>query len=104
MSRHNYPESKNMVHYHLTLFIAGNGINSQIARKNLIELCDDELAERCTRKIVDVLEDFAAAVKHNVLVTPTMLITTSLNTVMIVGNLSDHEKVRLALESSVVES
>ncbi|WP_279615070.1 circadian clock KaiB family protein [Desulfonatronum thiosulfatophilum] len=93
-----------MIHYHLTLFIAGNGMNSQIARKNLIELRDGELAGRCTMEIVDVLENFAAAVKHNILVTPTMLISTPLNTVMIVGNLNDREKVRVALQSSMVES
>ncbi len=88
---------------HLMLFIAGDGPNSFIACKNLVEL-NKELAGRFTMEIVDILEDFTAAVVHDILVTPTLLISTSKTTMLVMGNLSDREKVRAALRQSVIEA
>ncbi|SDB45771.1 KaiB domain-containing protein [Desulfonatronum thiosulfatophilum] len=82
---------------HFTLFITGNGKNSQIASKNLAKLCAGELAGVCTMEIVDILEDFASAVNHNILVTPTLLVTTLHKTTMITGKLSNLRKIRAAL-------
>ena len=100
----NSDHSQHMESCHLALFIAGNGPNSQIARKNLAQIRDQDLGGRCTMEIIDILVDFAAAVKHDILVTPTLLITSTQNVTMVVGNLSDREKVRAALRISVVEA
>lgn len=89
--------------YHLVLFVAGDGLNSSIARQNLASLCENELAGRCRVNIVDVLEDFSAAAKNNILVTPTLLVCKPEPVVTIIGNLSDREKVRAALNLKEVK-
>ena len=89
-------------HYRLILFVAGEEPNSRAARRNLAEICENELHGRCDVQVVDVLEDFTAAAEHNVLVTPTLLVVEPDPKLTIVGNLSNHAKVRsaLRLESS----
>ncbi len=82
---------------HLILYVAGDGPNSRIARENLARVCEKELAGLCTVHIVDVLEDFSAAIKNNILVTPTLLVCKPEHVVTVIGNLSDHQKVRTAL-------
>jgi len=85
------------VHYRLMLFVAGDEPNSRTARQNLADLCEQQLAGRCDVEIVDVLEDFAAAARHNVLVTPTLLVVEPAPEIVVVGNLSDRRKVCAAL-------
>lgn len=83
--------------YHMILFVAGDGPNSRIARKNLDRLCENELAGRCTLNIVDVLQNFKAAAENDILVTPTLLVCRPEPGAMVIGNLNDHQKVRTAL-------
>lgn len=83
--------------FQLTLYVAGDGPNSRIARENLARICEKELAGNCTVRIVDVLEDFSAAAEDNILVTPTLMVCKPEHVVTIIGNLSDHQKVRDAL-------
>jgi len=85
------------VNYHLILFVAGDEPHSLNARKNLAEMRESELGDRCTVEIVDVMQDFAPAVKHNILVTPTLLIAKPSPGAVVIGDLSDREKVRAAL-------
>ena len=88
--------------YRMTLFIAGNETHSRTAQANLAALCESELQGRVAIEIVDVLDDFEAASKRGVLVTPTLLIHQAGSDLKIIGNLSDTEKLRavLGLESS----
>ena len=58
------------------------------------------LQGRCTIETVDVVKDFAAAVQDNILITPTLVLVAPLPRVTILGNLSDHPKVLLALRLS----
>lgn len=83
--------------FRLILFFAGDEINSRAARQNLDDLCLEDLDGRCEIRYVDVLEDFEEAVKHNVLVTPTLLICEPRPEVAIIGNLSDRARVLKAL-------
>jgi circadian clock protein KaiB len=83
--------------YRLILFVAGDEPNSRTARGNLADVCDRDLHNRCEVEIVDVLEDFTAAAEHQILVTPTLLMAEPEPQVMIIGNLSNREKVRRAL-------
>ena len=87
-------------HYLLRLFVVGNGPNSQQALSNLRRLCQRHLQGRCTIETVDVVKDFAAAVQDNILITPTLVLVAPLPRVTILGNLSDHPKVLLALRLS----
>lgn len=92
-----FDDSINKQHYDLILFVAGNEPNSITARVNLTELCEQELNGRCKIEIVDVMEDFASATEHNILLTPTLLIQNPEHPIMVIGNLSNREKLRAAL-------
>jgi circadian clock protein KaiB len=91
-------------HYLLRLFMAGNGPNSKQALANLRSLCQEHLNGRCTIETVDVVKDFQAAVRDNILVTPALILVAPLPRVMILGNLSDFPKVLAALRLSGSES
>jgi circadian clock protein KaiB len=87
-------------HYLLRLFMAGNGPNSQKALANLRSLCREHLNGRCTIETVDVVKDFQAAVKDNILITPALILVAPLPRVIVLGNLSDRHKILLALRLS----
>ena len=91
-------------HYVFRLFMAGNGTNSKQALANLRSLCRDHLNGNCTIETVDVVKDFQAAVRENILVTPALILVAPLPRVMILGNLSDIPKVLAALRLSGSES
>jgi circadian clock protein KaiB len=91
-------------HYLLRLFMAGNGPNSKQALSNLRHLCRERLKGRCTIETVDVLKNFNAAVRDNILVTPALILLAPLPKVIILGNLSDRQKVLLALRLSEGDS
>ncbi len=81
----------------LRLFVAGDEPNSRQARLNLERLCLDYLDGRVEVEIIDVLKDFRAAVRERVLVTPALIIGTPPARVMVLGNLSDTQRVLAAL-------
>jgi len=87
-------------HYLLRLFVAGNGPNSKQALANLHRLCREHLNGRCTIETVDVVKDYEAAVKNNILVTPALILVDPRPKVIILGNLSDPQKVLAALRLS----
>ena len=87
-------------HYLLRLFMAGDGQNSRKALANLRSLCREHLNGRCTIETVDVVKDFQAAVRDNILVTPALILVSPRPRVMILGNLSDSPKVLAALRLS----
>ena len=90
--------------YSLRLFIAGNGPNSKKAVANLRGLCRMHLNGRCTIETVDVVKDFQAAVRDNILVTPALIRVLPRPRVMVLGNLSDLSKVLAALGLSGSDS
>jgi len=104
------PKAKNRAgkgqrgHYLLRLFMAGHGQNSQKALANLRSLCQEHLNGRCTIETVDVVKDFQAAVRDNILVTPALILVAPRPRVMVLGNLSDVPKVLAALRLSGSES
>lgn len=86
--------------YVLRLFMAGNGQNSQKALANLRSLCQERLEGRYTIETVDVVQDFHAAVRDNILVTPALILVAPLPRVVVLGNLSDLPTVLTALRLS----
>jgi circadian clock protein KaiB len=84
-------------HYLLRLFMAGNGPNSQKALVHLQSLCKEYLTGRYTIETVDVVQDFEAAVRDNILVTPALILVAPLPRVVILGNLKDLPTVLTAL-------
>jgi circadian clock protein KaiB len=91
-------------HYLLRLFVAGNGVNSQKAAANLRDLCRERLEGRYTIETIDVVQDFEAAVRDNILVTPALVLVAPLPRVVILGNLSDLPTVFAALRVSEDDS
>lgn len=91
-------------HYLLRLFMAGDGPNSKQALANLRRLCQEHLNGRCTIETVDVVKDYEAAVRENILVTPALILIAPPPRVMVLGNLSDLPKVLAALRLSGSES
>jgi len=83
--------------YVFRLFVVGKESNSTQARVNLARLCEEHLKGHYQIKIVDVLQDAATAHKHNVLVTPTLILIKPIPTVTLFGNLSDTRQVLAAL-------
>jgi circadian clock protein KaiB len=77
--------------------MAGNGSNSKLALTNLRQLCQDHLKGRYTIEAINVVKNFDAAVRDNILITPALILVAPLPRVVILGNLSDRQKVRLAL-------
>ncbi|MGA2499940.1 MAG: circadian clock KaiB family protein [Tepidisphaeraceae bacterium] len=87
-------------HYLLRLFMAGDGPNSRQALSNLRRLCHEHLNGCCTIETVDVVKNFGAAVRDNILVTPALILVAPLPRVVVLGSLSDQKKVLLALRLS----
>jgi circadian clock protein KaiB len=83
--------------YVFRLFIVGNESNSTQARGNLARLCEEHLKGRYQIENVDVLKDAVIAHKHNVLVTPTLILIRPLPKVTLFGNLSETRRVLAAL-------
>jgi len=78
------------------LFVAGEEHNSRIAKDNLARICRG-IEDRCEVQLVDVMQDFESALKHNILLTPSLLVVEPLPRVLIVGNLEDPAQVQAAL-------
>jgi circadian clock protein KaiB len=91
-------------HYLLRLFMAGNGANSRQALSNLRSLCREHLKGHFTIETIDVVKNFEAAVKDNILVTPALILIAPRPRVTVLGNLSDRQKVLFALRLSDSDS
>ena len=63
------------------------------ARHNLTQLCEKHLKGRHRIDIVDVFKSAAAALKHHVIVTPTLIVLKPKPGVTLLGNLSDTSQV-----------
>ncbi len=84
--------------YRMRLFVAGNEANSRKARANLKRICKDHLGDDVEYEVIDVLQDFEAALECGVLVTPELIVDAPVS-VKIAGTLSDTEKVLAALQA-----
>ena len=87
-------------HYLLRLFVVGIGPNSKQALSNLHRLCREHLKGRYTIETVDVVKNFKAAARDNILITPALILVRPLPRVVVLGNLNDRQKVLLALRLS----
>lgn len=84
--------------YRLTLFVAGMNPNSVLAQENLRHICAEYLQDGvCTVVIVDVAEDFQAALDHEVVVAPTLIVDGPRGRSTILGNLSDVDRILMTL-------
>jgi circadian clock protein KaiB len=86
------------VPYRFLLFVAGKEPNSVLAEENLRHICAEFLKKgTCTVTIVDIMEDFQAAMDYSVLVSPTLVVEGPRGRATIIGNLSDVDRILLTL-------
>jgi len=81
----------------LLLFIAGNEVNSRMARKQVDRLISTYPEAGVRVKTIDVWEDPENVRKHRVIMTPMLIAETSHDTVRLYGNLTDWAKLTTAL-------
>ncbi len=81
----------------LMLFVAGNEPNSAAALANLHRLRDVVPECEIDFEVVDVLKQHTLALERRILVTPCLVLVDPQPEVMIVGSLTDLDRVRLAL-------
>lgn len=82
---------------YLKLFVADGEPNSAIACTNLKRLQGGNFDCELVVDVVDVLENYQAALNAHVLVTPCLVMQSPTNRVVVVGTLSDRQKVISAI-------
>jgi circadian clock protein KaiB len=82
--------------YRFRLFIAGNEPNSLLAEQNLRALCLAYLPELHDIEIIDVLQDFEAALQAMIMVAPAVVMI-SPRPVTLFGALTDTARILAAL-------
>ncbi len=82
--------------YRFRLFVADDEPNSCLAEHNLRTLCRKYLADRHQIEVIDVLLDFEAALKAQIMVAPAVLMLAP-RPVTLFGALTDEAKVLAAL-------
>lgn len=83
--------------YSMRLFIAGDEPNSVIAQRNIRDICSEHLEGNFKLDVIDVFEDYTAAIEENILVSPALVIDQP-QKAKIFGNLQNKERVLSALE------
>ncbi len=81
----------------LRLYIAGGAPNSLQAIANLEAICREHLKDGHRLEVVDVLKHPQRAIAEGVIVTPSLAKLSPLPAASLVGNLSDKDRVLLAL-------
>jgi len=90
-------DSSKQIKYKMRLFIADHEHNSMIAEKNIKKICSDHLKNNFELQVIDVFEDYTAAIEENILVAPALVIDYP-KKVKIFGNLRNKNKVLTVLE------
>ncbi len=84
--------------YALTLFVSGASDASGLAIANVRRICDEYLQGRHQLSVVDLNQEPNLAADHQVLATPTLIKDRPLPTCILVGDMSDHVRILLALD------
>jgi circadian clock protein KaiB len=87
--------TENRPFYQLRLFVAGDEPNSLRARATVERLCDENLRGRYEIQVVDVFEDYQAAIDQRVIVVPTLIIESPPPRRVIVGSLETLETLKV---------
>jgi circadian clock protein KaiB len=84
--------------YRLTLFVSGASDSSSQAITNVRAIGETHLSGRYQLDIVDLNQEPVLAAQHNVLATPTLVKDHPPPMRMLVGDMSDHPRVLVALD------
>lgn len=91
-------ESAGAQEFQLRLYVLGATTASQRAVRNLIALCERELPGRYVLEVVDVHQHAHRAAADQVLATPTLVRLLPRPVARVLGDLSDAERVVVALD------
>lgn len=83
--------------FRFRLFVAGDEPNSRKAKAVLQEFCSQVLKEEVDIQIIDVMEDYQAAINSKVVVIPTLIVDSPFPGLTIIGSLEDKEKLKACL-------
>lgn len=87
-----------MQKYELKLYVTGRTMRSEQAIRNLESICADAFGGEYVLKVIDVLESPQEAEDDRILATPTLIRTLPPPIRRIIGDLSEREKVLVALD------
>lgn len=82
----------------LRLYVAGKTARAERAIADLQRLCEQELGGTYRVEVIDVLQDPAAAERHKILATPTVIKELPPPICRVIGDLSQTEKVLIGLD------
>jgi circadian clock protein KaiB len=82
------------------LFVSGMSVKSGHAIENLRKICDEYLADDYELEIIDITRDTEQAVQHQIVAIPTLIKINPAPRRIILGDLSDKEKVLRILNIS----
>lgn len=89
-----------MEKYVLKLYITGRTSRSELAIKNLKEICKTRLLNKYQLEVIDVIESPQEAEDDKILATPTLIRQLPPPIKRIIGDLSNKEKVLVGLDLS----
>lgn len=82
----------------LRLYVSGNTPRSTRAIQNLRTVCDAHLSERYSLEVIDIYQNPRAAREAQIIAVPTLLKLLPEPTRLLIGDLSDLERLRSALD------
>ena len=86
------------VRWSLTLYVRGASPRSAAALETVRRICDEELADRVELRVVDVALEPALVLEDQIMAIPTLVKRLPAPLRRLVGNLSDADRVRSALD------
>ncbi|MBF4515654.1 circadian clock protein KaiB [Flavobacterium sp. ANB] len=96
----NSSDDSSSTRHKFMLFVSGMSVKSGHAIENLRRVCDKYLAENYELEIIDISRDTEQAVLHQIVAIPTLIKTNPAPRRIILGDLSDKEKVLRILNLS----
>jgi circadian clock protein KaiB len=88
--------------YRLRLFVTGSTPGSLRAIRNIRKICEEKLPGRYTLEVIDAYQNPARLKPDQIVVTPTLIKKLPFPIRRIIGDLSDKERVLIALDLSEV--
>ncbi len=84
-------------HYVLRLFVSGATLRSTQAIENIKAVCESELAGRYELQVIDIYQQPELAKHYQVIAVPTLIKSLPVPLRMLIGDLSEKEKVLVGL-------
>jgi circadian clock protein KaiB len=85
-------------HYLLRLYVAGDSLRSRHAIENIRRICDEFLHDRCEVEVIDIYTTRTVVPEDMIVAAPTLIRRLPLPLRQVIGDLSERERVLVALE------